>query len=166
MTYNNRYYCLKGSRAGPKIDAVVVVKLVHRAYTVNAYIIYVYIYLHLYIIIHEWVRVYIWTRVYLYRCTLYFRNQSIWLNTCVYYVYIGTQDNNCYQTVALASAFEETLALPWGACSPQLTTNLFYFFIFKRVAVKRKHTIVIRTRAGTKVAMSDKEIRFFQTRNM
>lgn len=79
------------------------------------------------------------------------------INTCIQ---IGIQDNNYYQTVALA----ETVVLPWGACSPQLTTNVF-FFIFKRVVVKMKHTIII-TRTGTKVAMSDKEIRFFQTRNM
>jgi len=49
-----------------------------------------------------------------------------------------TQDNNYYQTVAFARAFEETLVLPWSACSPQLTTNVFCI-IFKRVAVKRKH---------------------------
>lgn len=78
-----------------------------------------------------------------------------------------TQDNNYYQTVAFAGAFEETLVLPWSVCSPQLTTNVF-FIIFKRVAEKRKNTIIIiiTTRFRTKVAMSDKEIRFFQTRNM
>ncbi|KAE9526946.1 hypothetical protein AGLY_013594 [Aphis glycines] len=32
-------------------------------------------------------------------------------------------DNNYYQTVAFAGAFEETLVLPWSVCSPQLTTN-------------------------------------------
>jgi len=45
MTGHNRYYRLKGSHPGPTMDAVVVVKSMHRAYTINAYI-----YLHLYII--------------------------------------------------------------------------------------------------------------------
>jgi len=49
-------------------------------------------------------------------------------STPVYYVYIGTQDNNYYQTVALTRTFEETLVLPWGACSPQLTTNVFFLY--------------------------------------
>lgn len=125
---HNRYYRLKGSRARPE-------NWCSGRCSIGTYTLYMHTDLYilntnLYTYIY-FIYIYMNTYVYLYWYTILEINR-VWLNRRV----LCTQDNNYYQTVALAHAFEETLVLSWGVCSPQLTTNLF-LFIFKRVVVKR-----------------------------